>query len=142
MSGSEVLSSELKVILDYNNVMYTNMDLDYRYDDPEDTNRFYFRSDHFNFAKAGVPALYAKGGDDLVDGGMEAGQAAQADYRDKRYHQVGDEFDESWNLEGAVQDLQALYGVGQALAGSEQWPHWYQGNAFRAAEQKLRAAAK
>ncbi|MFP7723865.1 M28 family metallopeptidase [Lysobacter sp. A3-1-A15] len=101
---------------------------------------FYFRSDHFNFAKAGVPALYAKGGDDLVDGGTEAGQAAQADYRDKRYHQVGDEFDESWNLEGAVQDLQALYGVGQALAGSEQWPRWYEGNPFLAAQQKLRPA--
>ena len=103
---------------------------------------FYFRSDHFNFAKAGVPALYAKGGDDLVDGGMEAGQAAQADYRDKRYHQVGDEFDESWNLEGAVQDLQALYGVGQALAGSEQWPRWYEGNPFLAAQEKLRTSTQ
>ena len=47
---------------------------------------FYFRSDHFNFAKAGVPALYAKGGTDLVDGGTQAGQAAEADYRDHRYH--------------------------------------------------------
>ena len=103
---------------------------------------FYFRSDHFNFAKAGVPALYAKGGDDLVDGGMEAGQAAQADYRDKRYHQVGDEFDQSWNLEGAVQDLQALYGVGQALAGSEQWPRWYEGNPFLAAQEKLRTSTQ
>jgi len=56
--GSEVLSSELKVILDYNNVMYTNMDLDYRYDDPEDTNRFYFRSDHYNFAKNNIPVIF------------------------------------------------------------------------------------
>ena len=103
---------------------------------------FYFRSDHFNFAKAGVPALYAKGGDELADGGMEAGQAAQADYRDHRYHQPGDEYDESWNLEGAVQDLQALYGVGQVLAGSEQWPRWYEGNPFLAAQEKLRPSTQ
>ena len=103
---------------------------------------FYFRSDHFNFAKAGVPALYAKGGDELADGGMEAGQAAQADYRDHRYHQPGDEYDESWNLEGAVQDLQALYGVVQVLAGSEQWPRWYEGNPFLAAQEKLRPSTQ
>ena len=102
---------------------------------------FYFRSDHFNFAKAGVPALYAKGGDDLVQGGLQAGQAAQADYRDNRYHKPGDEFDPAWNLEGVLQDLQALYGVGQALAGSDQWPRWYDGNAFLAAQEKLRPAS-
>ncbi|GAB3755818.1 M28 family metallopeptidase [Lysobacter olei] len=103
---------------------------------------FYFRSDHFNFAKAGVPALYAKGGDDLVEGGTEAGHAAQRDYRDSRYHKPSDQYDPAWKLDGVVQDLQALYGVGRQLTGSEQWPHWYQGNAFRAAEQKLRGPAK
>lgn len=103
---------------------------------------FYFRSDHFNFAKVGVPALYAKGGDDLVEGGTEAGHAAQRDYRDNRYHKPGDQYDPAWKLDGVVQDVQALYDVGKQLASSEQWPHWYQGNAFRAAEQKLRGTAK
>ncbi|WP_240635122.1 M28 family metallopeptidase [Lysobacter enzymogenes] len=103
---------------------------------------FYFRSDHFNFAKAGVPALYAKGGDDLVDGGVEAGQKAQVDYRDNRYHKPADQFDPNWKLDGVVQDLDALYGVGKVLAGNEQWPNWYQGNAFRAAHDKLMAPAK
>ncbi len=98
---------------------------------------FYFRSDHFNFAKAGVPALYAKGGDDLVDGGTEAGHAAQRDYRDNRYHKAADEFSDSWNMEGVVQDLEALYGVGRDLAGSDKRPNWYEGNAFRAAHDKL-----
>ena len=98
---------------------------------------FYFRSDHFNFAKAGVPALYAKGGDDLIEGGAAAGRAAQADYRDNRYHKPGDEFDAAWNLEGVMQDLEALFGVGSALAGSKQWPSWYPGNAFAAAQAKL-----
>ena len=103
---------------------------------PEDG--FYFRSDHFNFAKAGVPALYAKGGDDLIEGGTTAGRAAQVDYRDHRYHKPADEYDPSWKLEGVMQDLEALYGVGRELAGNEQWPSWYEGNAFRAAQEKLR----
>jgi Zn-dependent M28 family amino/carboxypeptidase len=106
---------------------------------PEDG--FYFRSDHFNFARAGVPALYAKGGDDLVDGGTAAGRAAQVDYRDHRYHKPSDEFDPGWKLEGVIQDLEALYGVGRELAQTTTWPSWYEGNAFRAAQQKLRGSA-
>ncbi len=101
---------------------------------------FYFRSDHFNFAKAGVPALYAKGGDDLVDGGTEAGQKAQLNYRDNLYHKPADEFDPDWNMEGVIEDLEALYGVGRILAGSEQWPNWYEGNAFRAAREQMMEA--
>ena len=99
---------------------------------------FYFRSDHFNFAKAGVPALYAKGGDDLIEGGLDAGLKAQLDYRDNRYHKPADEFDPAWPLDGVMQDLEALYGVGRILAGSEQWPNWYEGNAFRAARDQSR----
>jgi Zn-dependent M28 family amino/carboxypeptidase len=100
---------------------------------------FYFRSDHFNFAKAGVPALYAKGGDDLIDGGVEAGKKAQIDYRDNRYHKPADEFDAAWKLDGLVQDLDALYGVGKVLAGNEQWPQWYPNNPFKAARDKMMA---
>ncbi|HEU0305382.1 MAG TPA: M28 family metallopeptidase [Lysobacter sp.] len=106
---------------------------------PEDG--FYFRSDHFNFARAGVPALYAKGGDDLVEGGTEAGRLAQVDYRDHRYHKPSDEYDPSWKLDGVIQDLEALHGVGRELAGNEQWPTWYEGNAFRAAQRQLRAGS-
>jgi Zn-dependent M28 family amino/carboxypeptidase len=104
---------------------------------PEDG--FYFRSDHFNFAKAGVPALYAKGGEDLIEGGTAAGQAAQVAYRDERYHKPGDEYSPDWNVTGVVQDLEALYAVGRTVAGGDRWPTWYQGNAFRAAGDKLRA---
>jgi Zn-dependent M28 family amino/carboxypeptidase len=106
---------------------------------PEDG--FYFRSDHFNFARAGVPALYAKGGDDLLAGGTEAGRLAQVDYRDRRYHKPSDEFDPQWPLAGVIQDLDALYGVGHELAGGARWPAWYPGNAFLAAQQRLRAGA-
>jgi Zn-dependent M28 family amino/carboxypeptidase len=98
---------------------------------------FYFRSDHFNYAKAGVPALYAKGGDDLVEGGREAGEAAGKAYTADRYHKPADEFDPNWNLDGVIQDLQALYGVGRTLADGEQWPNWYEGNPFRAAREEM-----
>ncbi|MDR6989974.1 M28 family metallopeptidase [Luteimonas sp. 3794] len=101
---------------------------------------FYFRSDHFNFAKAGVPALYAKGGNDLVDGGTAAGKAATDDYA-KRYHQPSDEYNPDWNLEGVVQDLEALYGVGRTLADDGQWPNWYEGNPFKAARDQMRSEA-
>ncbi|UTA54928.1 M28 family metallopeptidase [Lysobacter soli] len=107
---------------------------------PEDG--FYFRSDHFNFAKAGVPALYAKGGSELIEGGVDAGRKAESDYRDNRYHKPGDQFDPSWKMDGVVQDLEALYGVGRTLAGDEQWPNWYEGNAFRGAHDKLMKSAK
>jgi Zn-dependent M28 family amino/carboxypeptidase len=101
---------------------------------------FYFRSDHFNYAKAGVPALYAKGGDDLVEGGRAAGEAAGKAYTTDRYHKPADEFDPAWNLDGVLQDLSALYGVGRTLADGDRWPNWYEGNPFRAAREKMMAA--
>lgn len=100
---------------------------------------FYFRSDHFSFARAGVPALYARGGEDLLEGGIAAGRRAQVDYRDHRYHKPADEFDPAWKLDGVMQDLEALYGVGSVLAGGDRWPAWYEGNAFRAAQRRLHA---
>ncbi len=103
---------------------------------------FYFRSDHFNFAKAGVPALYAKGGEDLIDGGVEAGRAAAEDYGKNRYHQASDQHDAAtWKLDGIVDDLQALYGVGKVLAGGDTWPNWYEGNPFKAARDQMMPAA-
>src|SRR5690606_20940952 len=102
---------------------------------------YYFRSDHFNFAKAGVPALYAKGGDDLVEGGTEAGKAAGMDYTTHRYHKPADEFSADWNLEGIIQDLDALYAVGREVAATEAWPQWREGNPFRAAREASMAEA-
>lgn len=100
---------------------------------------YYFRSDHFNFAKAGVPALYAKGGNDLLEGGVEAGKAASEEYA-KRYHQASDEVHDGWKLDGVVQDLQALYGVGKDLAVENTWPTWYDGNPFKAARDAMMKA--
>ena len=99
---------------------------------------FYFRSDHFNFAKAGVPALYAKGGSDLREGGTEAGRAAAEDYG-RRYHQPGDEVHEGWRFDGIAEDLELLQAVGQELADGQAWPNWYEGNPFKAARDAQRA---
>lgn len=99
---------------------------------------FYFRSDHFNFAKAGVPALYADGGEDLREGGVEAGRKAGEDYGRNRYHGPKDEYDAAtWKLDGTVEDLQLLHGVGKELAGGDHWPNWYEGNPFKAARDAM-----
>jgi Zn-dependent M28 family amino/carboxypeptidase len=100
---------------------------------------FYYRSDHFNFAKAGVPALYAKSGLDHVTGGEAQGQAVSDAYSNERYHKPGDEYDPSWDLSGVMQDLQALYGVGRELAAGSAWPNWREGNEFKANRDKMMA---
>ena len=99
---------------------------------------YYFRSDHFNFAKAGVPALYTDAGTELVEGGKAAGDAAGTDYNDHRYHKPGDEYDPaSWKLDGTIDDLTAVYDVGLQIANGDAWPNWYKDNAFRAARDKM-----
>jgi Zn-dependent M28 family amino/carboxypeptidase len=99
---------------------------------------YYFRSDHFNFAKAGVPALYTDSGSDLVEGGKAAGDAAGKDYNDNRYHKPGDEYDPAtWKLDGVIEDLTAVYEVGLQVANGDTWPNWYKDNAFRAARDKM-----
>src|SRR5690606_34675506 len=103
---------------------------------------YYFRSDHFNFAKAGVPALYIDSGTTLVDGGKAAGEAAAKDYTDNRYHKPGDEYDAAtWKLDGIVQDLQTVESIGRTLADGGQWPDWYDGNPFKAARDAMRPPA-
>ncbi|KAK0338948.1 hypothetical protein LTR94_036523, partial [Friedmanniomyces endolithicus] len=61
--------------------------------EPTPEKGFYYRSDHFSFAKRGVPMVYFEGGDDLVNGGRAAGKAAAEDYEAHRYHGPKDEYD-------------------------------------------------
>jgi Zn-dependent M28 family amino/carboxypeptidase len=106
-------------------------------------NGSYFRSDHFNFAKAGVPALYTDGGEDLREGGLEAGRKAAEDYGKNRYHGPKDEYaPATWKLDGTVEDLEAVYGVGKELAAGDKWPNWYEGNAFKAARDRMMPGAQ
>ncbi|MBV8973404.1 MAG: M20/M25/M40 family metallo-hydrolase [Sphingomonadaceae bacterium] len=92
----------------------------------------YFRSDHFSFAKLGVPMLRAGSGVDRLDGGIPAGQAAAADYTAHRYHQPSDNYDPKWDWSGAVEDLDLYYAVLRGLADSHAWPNWYAGTEFKA----------
>ena len=91
----------------------------------------YFRSDHFSFAKLGVPMLRGGSGVDRLDGGKAAGQAAADDYTAHRYHQPSDNYDPAWNWAGAVEDLDLYYAVGRQLADRHDWPAWYDGEAFK-----------
>ena len=93
---------------------------------------YYYRSDHFAFAKRGVPMLYVDGGEDLIEGGREAGAAVQLDYRDNRYHGPKDEFDENWDWSGVMADLQLFYRLGRMMAMSTSWPNWNEGDEFKA----------
>ena len=100
--------------------------------EPTPEKGFYYRSDHFSFAKLGVPMVYFEPGDDLVKGGVTAGRAAKADFEAHRYHAPADEYDPNWDWSGAVHDLQLYYGIARELADGSTWPNWYPGSEFRA----------
>ncbi|WP_448663171.1 M28 family metallopeptidase [Sphingomonas sp. CJ20] len=99
----------------------------------------YYRSDHFSFAKLGVPMLYGESGQDLVVGGPAAGKKAADDYTANRYHKPQDEYDPRWNWDGAVEDLTLYYQLGRALADGDSWPNWYKDAEFRTVRDKSRA---
>ncbi len=100
---------------------------------------YYYRSDHFSFAKRGVPMLYGRGGEDLVNGGLEAGRRWSQDYRANRYHGPLDNYDPNWDWAGAVRDLSVYHEVGLALANASEWPNWLPGDEFRAIRDQSRA---
>ena len=106
--------------------------------EPTPEKGFYYRSDHFSFAKLGVPMVYFEGGDDLVTGGKAAAMAAAEDYEKNRYHAPGDEFDEKWDWSGVMSDLKLYYRVGRMLAITDAWPNWNDGDEFRAVRDKSR----
>lgn len=108
--------------------------------EPNPERGYYYRSDHFPFAKRGVPMLYVDGGDDLVVGGKAAGEAYEAKYRDTAYHGPDDEFDPNWDWSGAVADVRLYYRIGRALAENSDWPNWVEGDEFRAARDASRGA--
>ena len=110
--------------------------------DPKPEAGYFFRSDHFPFAKRGVPALSFGSGNDWIEGGVQAGEAAEAAYTEKNYHQPSDEFDPSWTFTGMARDLGLLYAVGAELANSTAWPNWAADSEFRAARDKSAAQRK
>ena len=88
----------------------------------------YFRSDHFNFAKAGVPAFSIEAGHEYIND--PAGAKAKVDAYSTRYHQVTDEYDASWDLSGMVQQAQYTLNLGRIIADAPKMPEWKAGDAF------------
>lgn len=92
----------------------------------------YYRSDHFNFAKVGIPALYTSSGIDVVGKGKEYGQKLEDDYTALHYHQPSDNFETTtWTMEGGISDLKLLFLVGRRLASEETWPQWKATSEFK-----------
>lgn len=92
---------------------------------------YFYRSDHFSFAKRGVPAVMLVSGEMLYQGGIASGRAAKEDYVARRYHQPADEWSPDWDLRGVAIDLDALYEVGRGIANSTDWPHWVTNSSFK-----------
>lgn len=128
-------SSELEPLLD----KYAKVQGRYIAPEPTPEDGFYYRSDHFQLARFGVPMLYARGGVDSVRHGKDWGLAQRRDYTANYYHKVNDEFSPAWDLRGSQQDLWLFYSVGNELANSALWPNWYEGKEFKAARDVSRA---
>ncbi len=110
--------------------------------DPRPEAGSFFRSDHFPFAKVGVPAISFGGGQDLVQGGKAAGAARRAAYTASQYHQPADEFDPNWDPKGFEADGTLLFDLGQKLANSRIWPEWKVGAEFKAERDKTKTQRK
>ncbi|HSH46446.1 MAG TPA: M28 family metallopeptidase, partial [Longimicrobiales bacterium] len=105
--------------------------------DPEPEKGFYYRSDHFEFAKQGVPALYMDAGTMYTGREEGYGQEKRDEYTANDYHKPSDEVKQDWDLSGAVEDLRLLFLVGWEVAESDDWPEWYEGNEFRARRESM-----
>jgi Zn-dependent M28 family amino/carboxypeptidase len=105
--------------------------------DPEPEKGFYYRSDHFNFAKQGVPALYTDSGVEFLGKPPEYGKQKRDEYTEKDYHAPSDEIKPDWDLSGAVEDSQLLMAVGYRVANAEKYPEWKPGNEFKAKREEM-----
>ena len=120
---------------------YSNMDMyakeaasnqgRYILEEQEPEKGYFFRSDHFNFVKKGIPALYAEGGYDHAEKGKEYAKEFKDDFVAQRYHAPSDEYDEAtWNMDGMMQDGQLYFDIGQIISSSDEWPKWNNGVEF------------
>ena len=107
--------------------------------DPHPETGGFYRSDHFSFAKQGVPALSFSPGNDLVNGGTVRGEALASEYNRLHYHQPSDEWQANWDWSGVAQNAELLHQVGLKLANSREWPNWSTDSEFRAARDRSAA---
>jgi len=105
--------------------------------DPESEKGFYYRSDHFEFAKQGVPALYTDSGIDYVGKDANYSKQKRDEYTNKDYHKVSDEIKPDWDLTGAVDDAQLLTMIGYRVAQGDKYPEWKAGSEFKAKRDQM-----
>jgi Zn-dependent M28 family amino/carboxypeptidase len=105
--------------------------------DPESEKGFYYRSDHFNFAKVGVPALYTDTGVTFVGKDAKYSQTKRDEYTANDYHKPSDHIKPDWDLSGAAEDAELLMLVGYKVANTERFPEWKPGNEFKAARDRM-----
>jgi Zn-dependent M28 family amino/carboxypeptidase len=105
--------------------------------DPEPEKGYFFRSDHFNFAKIGIPALYGEGNLESMDGNTETIREKSEAYRRERYHLPSDNYlGDSQNVQGMLQDAELFLNVATDLANSTAWPAWMEGSEFKSARKR------
>ncbi len=110
--------------------------------DREAEKGYYYRSDHFELAKKGVPMLYPGSGYDHKEKGVEYGMQVAQEYIKNNYHRVTDEYDLSWDVSGAMEDMKTFFRTGLEIANSEDWPNWSEGTEFKAARDAQLSAAE
>ena len=107
--------------------------------DPEAEKGYYYRSDHFSFAKVGVPSLYASGAADSRARGKDYIRKVHQEFESQHYHQPSDEYNPNWDLRGMEQDARLLFEIGRKLANETTFPNWKAGSEFRAVRDQSRA---
>lgn len=105
--------------------------------DPEPEKGYYYRSDHFNFAKQGVPALDPDEGLEYIGKPPEFGEKVRREYTDRDYHQPSDIVRPDWELTGAREDLKVFFAVGYRVAEADALPGWKPGNEFKAKRDEM-----
>ena len=109
--------------------------------DPEPEKGFFYRSDHFEFAKEGVPALYVDAGTQFIGKPEGYGERKREEYTANDYHKPSDEVKPDWDLSGAVEDFRLLFLVGYGVAEGDVWPEWKPGTEFRAKREAMLSEA-
>ena len=107
--------------------------------DREAEKGYYYRSDHFELAREGVPMLYPKRGYDDREKGVAYGMEKANEYTQDHYHRVSDEYDLSWNVSGALEDMEMFFRTGLDIANSDAWPNWKEGTEFKAKRDEQRS---
>jgi Zn-dependent M28 family amino/carboxypeptidase len=110
--------------------------------DAEPEKGFYYRSDHFEFAKQGVPALYTDEGVDFVDKPAGYSQQKRDEYTNVDYHKESDHIKPDWDLAGAVEDAQLLFQVGYRVSQRRAFPEWKPGTEFKALRDDMLAGRR